>query len=263
MLETDYPADLRGVQALDYSPDGRYLAAGGGANWVHIWALTDDAELLRASYEHGRHSSPGVGNPMGIIAVEWSPDSRTLASAGYDAMIKLFPVKMGSDAYTLRQGGWYVLWLRWSADSARLFAGGHSSEVWDVGSGEQLTTPCDEFSAVSLGLSPDEHYLLIDNHKNNSTYLCDVITGEHHPFSPLHGVLDWNPVYPVAAGLGYGARQQITLFDPLTVDAATGEGIVAVIPVDANVLTAVWSPDGRYLAIGLEDGTVQVWELAF
>jgi WD40 repeat protein len=52
----------------------------------------------------------------------------------------------------------------------------------------------------------------------------------------------------------------MVLFDPLTFDVITGETI-AEFTLDARVQTAVWSPDGRYLAIGLEDGTVQLWAL--
>src|SRR5690606_19224656 len=89
MIETDYQSDLWGVQALDYSPDGRYLAARGGENLVRIWALTEGARFHYYHYEDGRTSIPGVGNPMGISAVAWSPDSSTLASGGYDATVRL------------------------------------------------------------------------------------------------------------------------------------------------------------------------------
>jgi|GEM_PF-5071009 len=254
MLETNYQADLFGVQALDYSPDGRYLAAGGGENLVRIWGLTDDARFSRVSYEHGRSSIPGEGNPIGITAIKWSPDSHALASAGYDALIKLWQEKGDGDAETLRQGGWYILSLHWFADSTRLLTGGRGSEAWDTVSGEQLPMQCDGLDELAFEFSPNEQYLSLGDDVNGGYYLCDIRTGEKIHRS--YRVLDWNPIHPVAVGLSSSASE-IVLFDPLD----TEETVLATIPVEAPVRAARWSPDGHYLAIGLDDGTVQVWRL--
>ncbi len=119
-----------GVQALDYSPDGRYLAAGGGENLVRIWALTEDINFRYTHYEHGRTSIPGVGNPKGISAVAWSPDSSTLASGGYDATVRLWQPETMGEAHILRQAGWYPLLLHWFADGERLLLGTRDTEIW-------------------------------------------------------------------------------------------------------------------------------------
>lgn len=258
MIETDYQSDLWGVQALDYSPDGRYLAAGGGENWVRIWALTADARIRRAQYEHGRHASPGVGNPMGITTVAWSPDSSTLASSGYDALVKLWSAEGDGDADTLRQGGWHPLTLHWFADGERLLLGTRGPEIWDILSGEELRLPCNGVSIFALYLSPDEQYLLASE-EEAAYYLCDIFTGERLPRFSMENILNWNPIHSIAVAVP-GDRQRVILFDPMTYDMATRETI-AEFTVDARVQTAVWSPDGRYLAIGLEDGTIQLWAL--
>lgn len=261
MIETDYRSDLRGVQALDYSPDGRYLAAGGGENWVRIWALTADARIRRAQYEHGRHASPGVGNPMGITAVAWSPDSSTLASSGYDALVKLWSAEGDGDADTLRQGGWHPLTLHWFADGERLLLGTRGPEIWDVVVGKQLPLDCGGLSVIAVELSPDDRYLVVGDDMTGGYQLCDMDTGESRSRFGFYRMMQWNPVHSIAVGLRQDSTgQNIVLFDPLTFDVITGETI-AEFTVDARVYTAVWSPDGRYLAIGLEDGTVQLWAL--
>ncbi|MFW5692386.1 MAG: WD40 repeat domain-containing protein, partial [Chloroflexota bacterium] len=261
MIETDYHSDLRGVQALDYSPDGRYLAAGGGENWVRIWALTEDTRFRRAQYEHGRHASPGVGNPMGITAVAWSPDSSTLASSGYDALVKLWAAEGDGDADILRQGGWHPLTLHWFADGERLLLGTRGPEIWDVIAGEQLPLDCGGLSVIAVELSPDDRYLVVGDDMTGGYQLCDMDTGESRSRFGFYRIMQWNPVHSIAAGLRQDSTgQNIVLFDPLTFDVITGETI-AEFTVDARVYTAVWSPDGRYLAIGLEDGTIQLWAL--
>ena len=52
----------------------------------------------------------------------------------------------------------------------------------------------------------------------------------------------------------------VILFDPLNYDSVNAEP-VAELAVDIPIRVAVWSPDGRYLAIGLDDGSIQLWEL--
>jgi WD40 repeat protein len=261
MIETDYQSDLWGVQALDYSPDGRYLAAGGGENWVRIWALTTDARIRRAQYEHGRHASPGVGNPMGITTVAWSPDSSTLASSGYDALVKLWSAEGDGDADTLRQGGWHPLTLHWFADGERLLFGTRGPEIWNVVAGEQLPLDCGGLSVIAVELSPDDRYLVVGDDMTGGYQLCDIDTGESRSRFGFYRMMEWNPVHSIAAGLRQDSTgQHIVLFDPLTFDVITGETI-AEFTVNARVQTAVWSPDGRYLAIGLEDGTIQLWAL--
>ena len=262
MIETNYQSDLWGVQALDYSPDGRYLAAGGGENWVRIWALTEDTRFGRAQYEHGRSAFPGVGNPMGISVVAWSPDSSMLASGGYDATVRLWQPETMGEARILKQGGWYPLSLHWFADGERLLIATRGPEIWDVTSDEQLPLSCDGLSVVAVELSPDERYLVVGDDISGSYNLCDLDTGDTlSHFGFFNNVVDWNPVYSIVAGLRQdNAGQHLVLFDPQAFDIRTGEAITEF-TVDARVRTAVWSPDGRHLAIGLENGTVQLWAL--
>jgi WD40 repeat protein len=258
MIETEYQSDLWGVQALDYSSDGRYLAAGGGENWVRIWTLTEDAQFRYTRYEHDH---PSVSNRMGISVVAWSPDSNTLASGGYDATVRLWQPETMGEARIIRQGGWYPLSLHWFGDGERLLLGTRGPEIWDVVVGEQLPLDCGGLSVIAVELSPDDRYLVVGDDMTGGYQLCDIDTGESRSRFGFYRMMEWNPVHSIAAGLRQDSTgQHIVLFDPLTFDAITGETI-AEFTVDARVQTAVWSPDGRYLAIGLDDGTVQLWQL--
>jgi WD40 repeat protein len=261
MIETNYQSDLWGVQVLDYSPDGHYLAAGGGENLVRIWALTEGARFHYYHYEHGRTSIPGVGNPMGISAVAWSPDSSTLASGGYDATVRLWQPEIMGEAHILRQGGWYPQSLHWFADGERLLFGTRGPEIWDVVVGEQLPLDCGGLSVIAVELSPDDRYLVVGDDMIGGYHLCDIDTGESRSRFGFYRMMEWNPVHSIAAGLRQdNTGQQLALFNPLTYDFITGE-MITEFTANSRVQTAVWSPDGRYLAIGLEDGTVQLWEL--
>jgi WD40 repeat protein len=264
MLETDYRSDMREVQALAYSPNGRYLAAGGGENLVRIWKIDEDhSRLEQFSYFHGRTSIPGAGNPIGITALAWRPDSGTLASAGYDAAVKLWRPHTSSAEITLRHGGWYPLSLQWFADGERLFIGTRWPEAWNTATGEQLELPpeCSAPEVIGNELSPDEQSIIISGDIVGEYQYCALDTGELGPSWGGYRRVWGNPVHSLVVGwVDSPAQNEIILFDPATFDRFTGETL-AEIMFDAPVRRAAWSDDGRYLALGLEDGTVHVWDV--
>lgn len=254
VVETDYQVDLFGVQALDYSPDGRYLAAGGGEDWVRIWGLNEEGMYISAQYQHGRSLNAGEGTPFGITAVQWNPDGKMLASAGFDSVIKLW--RETGDVSILRQGVWSALSLHWFPEGTRLLIGTRGPEIWDTVSGKPVPINCENAprdNFFALELSPDGRYLIVSD-EMGPLFLCDLQTGKR--FSMQAEIMDWNPVYPVAVARdrGDGSGQKLILFDPLD-----SEKRIAEFTADAPVQTAVWSPDGRSLALAMKDGTVQLW----
>ncbi len=73
------------VFALDYSPDGNFLASGGGDGTVKIWDAKAH-ELIRTISAH-------AGN---VRAVAWLRGGSTLASAGDDGIVKFWNVENGT-----------------------------------------------------------------------------------------------------------------------------------------------------------------------
>ena len=75
------------TNSVDFSPDGRYLAA---ATWpqgdVRIWAAPADP-ARRSEY------AAFVAHPGGTVCVRFSPDGRTLAMCGEDGFVSLYDVQ--------------------------------------------------------------------------------------------------------------------------------------------------------------------------
>lgn len=67
------------IYALDWSPDGKWIAAGGAGATVNLY----DADS-------GAHRASCRGHSAGIYAIAFSPDGNTLATGGFDGKVRLY-----------------------------------------------------------------------------------------------------------------------------------------------------------------------------
>lgn len=124
------------VLALDFSPDGKFLASGGGepsrSGELKIWNV-ENGELVKAFAEP--HSDT-------INCVAYSPDGANLATCGSDRFAKIFSVGEGKLIRPLEGHTHYVLGVTWRADGRMLATSGADSviKVWDARNGDQLRT---------------------------------------------------------------------------------------------------------------------------
>jgi WD40 repeat protein len=157
------------VRSLAFSPDGRHLVSAGqdsqiilwdavngtsirpfsypGYNPVHIVAFSPDggmiavgevapsaADVILLDPETGKILARLPGRGHGINALVFSPDGRTLATAGMDRSIKLWDVKTGNERTALQDDVGWVKSLAFSADGVWLAFPGrdYTVRIWDV-----------------------------------------------------------------------------------------------------------------------------------
>lgn len=124
------------VLALDFSPDGKWIATGGGApsrnGEVKIWKAADGSLVREITPSHSDS----------VYGLDFSPDGKLLATASADKFVKIFDATTGKLVKPLSGHTHYVLGVSWRADGRMLASCGADKVVklWSYPAGEQLKT---------------------------------------------------------------------------------------------------------------------------
>ncbi len=121
------------VNAVRFSPDGQFLATGGGepsrSGELKLWRVRDGqlAQDLK-----GLHSDV-------VLALAFTPDSRYLATGSADHFAKVIEVASGKVLRSLEGHTHHVLSVSWKRDGHTLMTGGGDNlvKVWDAFTGEK------------------------------------------------------------------------------------------------------------------------------
>lgn len=147
------------VEALAFSPDGKYFASGSSDRNIKLWEV-----------ETGREIKTFISDDM-VKSLAFSPNGSLLLSLGtLNGHVKFWDVKSGKEMQTLRQQGKAVVAgkMALSPDGAFLAAtwsgrggdDGHSIQLVDVKTGRRMTMFKGHTSTVeSIAFSPDGKYL--------------------------------------------------------------------------------------------------------
>lgn len=204
------------ANSVALSPDGLTLASGGGDRVV-LWDVTRRSRLGELT-----------GHTASVLAVAFSPDGRTLVSAGFEGQVILWDVGERRQLGTLAGHRELVASAAFSPDGRTLATAGipdigKEGEVilWDVAARSQAATLTGRVG-TGVAFSPDGHVLATGG-RDGDVILWDVA----------------------------GRTQQVTL---------TGQR--------GFVLSLAFSPDGKTLATAsveeeglIESGQVKLWDL--
>lgn len=252
-----------GAGALAFSPDGETLAA----VVPNLDAKGADAvgELVKWNVASHRQ----VGSAFPLPSVGWlggegavfSPDGETLATIG--RTLQLWNVARGSQVSLPAIPGdpYGADLLSFDSDGETLAVhhnGSGATEVWDTVARQLITVlPKGGEPAGALALSPDGRTLATVT-SDGTTHLWNV--GAARPFSTSTVVnsLAISPGGQVLAATVPGRRGAVRLWN-----TATGRPIGTLTSAGTSGAgSAAFSPNGKVLAVGYDDGTGQLWDVA-
>jgi len=225
---------------LDYSPDGRMVAASNG-NIINVWDAKTGKQLVTL-----------FGHTDYIRSIDFSEDGTRLASAGYDGTVRIWDLASGKALLTLQEPGIYFISVAYSPDGKHVFAGDGwgLGIVWDAITGKKLfTLSFDGLNIFGASFSPDGESLALAN-RFGTIRIWDAVTGNE--LLTLRG----NNSRVNAVTFSPDGKLIATASDDRTArvwDAASGVNLLTL-PVDSRAGSVSFSPDGKRLAVGSVSG---------
>jgi WD40 repeat protein len=232
---------------LAFSPDGKTMATVSG-NLMHFWDVTT-----------GKALTAEEGHTWGVAGVACSPDGKRVVTAGGDGTVRVWDAATARELHRYRHNREGSACVAISPDGRTLAAGSHNLVVrWELATGKALPPlPAGEGWIQCLAFSPDGK-LLAGGGIDPLVRFWDPRTGEESkrsltvpdhvrglPFSPDGGTL------AVVAGVG---------------DSVLLADVNGLLPErwlkgpKRDLFCVAFSPDGRTVAAGNNEGIVCVWE---
>ncbi len=258
-----------GVTYLAFSPDGQWLATSSYDEMVRIWKLPEG--ILIKTF---------AGHKGTVWCVNFSPDGNMLASSAEDATIKLWDTRSGQLIRTLTGHKLNIWDVKFSPDGSQLASASFDKtiKIWDTGNGQLLHNLTDHSEGViSIAFSPDGH-MLVSTSDDKSIKLWDahewkllrtLVVPEHvqaSDFSPdnkrlLTGGRD-KPVIGEFLQNFFGDSRYNKGVSMRLWDVKTGKLLQTFSHHGNDVNDVAFSPDGKWIADGSSDKTIELWRLS-
>ncbi|UKZ53220.1 hypothetical protein TrVGV298_007012 [Trichoderma virens] len=247
------------VRSVAFSPNGRYLAS--VSDGITIWDVTT-----------GKEQQTLKGSTT-VKSVAFLADSRYLALGLSNGGITIWDTITGKERQILK-GSTTVELMAFSSNGRYLASVSDSIIIWDVTIGKKRQTLKGSTTVKSVAFSPDGCYLALGLW-NGSTIIWDATTGKEQqilkssgPAGPVAFSADGRYLASVSGGMKM-LDTTIKIWDAITGkerqtltirDAMTGKEQQALGGSNCWVMSVAFSAGGRYLASGLSNGGIKIWD---
>ena len=255
---------------LAFSPDGTYVVTAKEEAIIEVWDA-NTGELIHTFREHV--DAPNVsrpGEPNWINNVDISPDGKTIAAGGSDAVVRLWDASSGIEINAFPIAGentGSAAYIQFGPDGSWIAAialGNDDVEseilqIIDIASGSKLLelTETPEDFIDHFTVSPDGSKLLIgDGNEGQAVRLWDIETETELARYPIdaNDSLVFSPDGSLFAfGFPGGAK---------IYETESGQEVLELSGHQGTVIRVKFSPDGNKLATASWDKTARIWDIS-
>lgn len=262
---TAFSAHPGGVFCLTFSPDGRALYSGGADQFIQVWSVDTGHQIQRLA-----------GHSGAVQAIVLSLDGLTLVSGSSDRTLKVWqPAVQDTALLNLigHNGPVVSVTFNPATNVVASSSSDRSIRLWSAERGQNLAVLQGYIGAIeAVAISPEGQYLAATG-TNNRVLLWQLSDppdlAEQVPIRVLRGHINqlqtvvFSPVGGSLASAGWDGL--IKLWDLKEVgdlNRAAGGQTLSVPGTTAIIITLAFSPDGKTLAAGLDNGSIQLWSVA-
>jgi WD40 repeat protein len=245
----DIVGDFRPIDGVTFSPDGKILAI-----------VQDDGNVvLWDTATHARLGELGDGNAIGAVA--FSPDGKTVAAGDNDGNVVLWDTAMRTRLARFSEVN-PIDSLAFSPDGKTLAGGDDEGLVvlWDTATGTRLGQlgQLSGDAIVQVAFSPDGKSLVTAG--SGGVVLWDTATRSRLGQLGSHMMFFGSVAFsPNGQTLATANASGAALWDLAT---RSKLGQLGLTNSSSQDLSAAYSPDGKILAIGDDEGNVVLWDTA-
>ena len=249
------PLQDQSVMSIAFSPDGKILAAGNDDSTIVFWDVVKRQPIGQPLRRH-------TGS---VTKVVFSPNGKILASGSTDGTIRLWDVATHQPiGQPLAHHTDFVWAVAFSPDGKILASGGWDRTIilWDVETQKPITelpNALGNGQIGSLAFSPNGKILVSGGTGGITFWNMDTqqpIGQQLGDRTGISSLVAFSPDGKIIASGGGALNRTITLWD---VDTQQ--------PLDPPLTgyrmdSAIFSPDGKFLAAVAEDHTIILWDAA-